>query len=205
MTLAGRVGGIPLSGRRLRSRRLLSHHFRSMTLTWATQQGDGTQARAASTLPAPSGAASITGSCKRCRSRPHGTGAVTRARNTISSVLSLSVGESWSKGIGNLPRRRGRSPLPSAAVSVGAAPSLRAPEVDLTLASRLAATCDTGSGAGGRASAFRTAQASVPAPWYAIPKWRHGLMYPPPLGEKPAFEARTAEALSSSHYTKYLK
>lgn len=78
----------------------------------------------------------------------------------------VSVGESWSEGIGRpAPDDAGVGPLcPPLSVSVGAAPSLWAPEVALTLASRSAATCDTGSGAGGRASTFRTAPGLLSPP-----------------------------------------
>lgn len=83
--------------------------------------------------------------------------------------VCLSVGESLSK------RHRTTSPgicrsrphCQKLSVSVGAAPSLQAPEVALTRASRSAATFDTGSMPGDALRPFGLRSASVPAPRYA--------------------------------------
>lgn len=101
-----------------------------------------------------------------------------RARVSVTSgTRTLSVGEPLSDGIGRPapaiaeagPRCRQLS------VSAGAAPSLRPPRSRRPCVSRSAATFDTGPGAGGRASAFRTAHGICPRPVVCHPgPRRHG-------------------------------
>lgn len=108
-------------------------------------------------------------------------------------LQDVSIGESLSDGIGRPapafaeagPRCRQLS------VSTGAAPSLRPSRSRMPCVSRSAATFDTGPGAGGRASAFRTAPGICPRPvvCHTGPR-RHGHENPPPNRIMPAGRAK---------------
>lgn len=140
----------------------------------------------------------------RCHSwscDPAGTTPVCASRACLCTTSrDVSIGEPLCDGIGRPapafaeagPRCRQLS------VSTGAAPSLRPPGSLMPCVSGSAATFDTGPGAGGRASAFRTALGICPRPVVCHPgPRRHGLENPPPNRIVPAGRAEHDAAMIS--------
>jgi hypothetical protein len=118
-------------------------------------------------------------SISRARARSRGT----ELLNSLVSAsdIPVSAGELLSEGTGRpAPVLAEVGPFAFAFRVGRSRPVASGPRGRSILASRSAATCDTGSGAGGRASAFRTALGMCPRPVVCqSPNWRHGLNPPP--------------------------
>jgi hypothetical protein len=124
--------------------------------------------------------------------------APSRLASNALFIFPVSVGEPLREGIGRPApvRTEAGPPCLQLSVSVGAAPSLQAPGNASTLAPRLVATVDTGSGAGGRASTVRTAPDLCPRPTVDPSSHRRrGHRNPPPVRIRHASSRIPARAI----------